>query len=101
MYNKRTDRFDLSYSKAYRWWRRVDPPPPSDLQGVASFLMDNGLIVHSIKDRCIECEFKPGRIWEILSGMPSDPLIERNYQLARSAFLARNNSINYYVKRRI
>ena len=88
MYNKRTDRFDLSYTKAYKWWQHSSPPPV-DLEGFASILMDNGVIVYEVRPRVLECEFKPGRIWEILSGLPSDPQIERNYELARRTHLAR------------
>lgn len=78
MLNKKTGHFNVTAPRIARWWRRPGDPPT--LNEAAELFSGSGIKVYSIQEKYIECEFDPDRIWQVLSGLPSNPKYLKHYE---------------------
>lgn len=71
-YDEKTGIFHLCQSKARFWCRRPGATWRDPIQFSAKLLRDAGLEVLSVQGNHLTVKATPGRVWEILSGKPSD-----------------------------
>lgn len=85
-YNKSTGIFELTFTKARYWFRRVEfsdactkYDPEKDMDFYGCLLANAGLPVVHVNRAFLQVKARPGQVWEALSGRPSDPEHEAYY----------------------
>jgi hypothetical protein len=80
-YNPETGIFGLTWTKASFWFRRESEDIPANCRALkdtgkmeffACFLRHHGLEVLHVDRAYLNVRATPGKLWEVLSGQPSD-----------------------------
>ncbi len=78
-YNVKTGVFELTHTKAHYWLRRKDIPDfckekdPNSMEYIACILQWQHLEVIKVAGAFLQVKATPEKLWEALSGQPSDP----------------------------